>query len=469
MKKALIPISYLWGISIIAAWGGVLFGYDAVVMSGTVPIVLKQFDFSSFQLGFLVSSVLWGCVIGSFISGILVDRVGRKPLLILAAVIILISAIFTSISKTIPQLITYRLIGGIGGGMVTTICPLYISEIAPADKRGRLVSLYHFSVCLGIVICVFVNWAIYSFTQNNNTHFNDVLQWFMIDQYWRLMFFSEVLPALVFLAGVCIIPETPRWLFYRNQASEARGIMLRINPLEQITRIEKEIRMSIEAGLASTYKDVFSRIYRKPLLIAIALCALSEACGISAVLYYGPQLLEQSGISLGRSLGGFSIIAIVNLIFNIIAITYMDSMGRRKLLGIGTIGCMISLIIIGIFFSLQNIGILLVLPFISFIAFFGFSVGPVKFIIISEIFPIQIRGKAVSLATVVIWITSAGIAQLFPMLRDIMATSSVFFLFAIDLALLLLLNVVFLEETKGKSIEAVYQTWFRPKGGEASV
>ncbi len=448
---------YLWSICLISSMGGLLFGYDAVVMSGTIPKVIEQFNFNSFQLGFLVSCVLWGCAVGSVLGGLLLDRVGRKRMMILSALIIFGSAFWSGLASSPNQLNMARLLGGVGAGLAITTCPLYVSEVAPENSRGRLVSLYHFSVCLGIVLCVFVNWGIFSHADaySSTATIPTFWKWLTIDQYWRAMFFSESLPGIIFLLGVFMIPESPRWLVQEGELQRADLILKRINGEARGAMIGKDILKSLQNQKQSHFSDLFSHQLRRPLTLAIFVCILSEACGITAILYYGPQLLEHSGISLGHSLGGFAIIAIVNLIFNLIAILFMDRAGRKKLLGIGATGCMLSLIAIGTLFLIGDSGLIIVVPFITFMAFFGFSVGPVKFIIISEIFPNQIRGKAVSTATIFIWLTSAVVTQLFPIMRDFIDTGYIFYFFAFDLLVLLLLDILFIHETKGKSLDEI--------------
>lgn len=454
------PNTYLWSLSIIAAGGGLLFGYDAVVMSGAIPIVIEQFRFSPFALGFLVSCVLWGCAIGSAAGGPLLTRFGRKQILFLSALIIFVSAIWSSLASGPLQLDIARLSGGIGGGLATSACPLYISEISTEDRRGSMVSLYHLAVCLGIVICVFVNWGVYSYAASHAAVASSgTFRLLFVDQYWRAMFLSEAVPAMLFLLGTMIIPESPRYLMIEGSERSALDVLERLEGKLRAGEILEEIRSSIGRKRQSSYRELFSGPLRRAMRLSLILCILSEACGITAVLYYGPQLLEQSGFSLGRSLGGFTIIAIVNMLFNFIAIRYMDTLGRKKLLSIGSAGCMLSLIAVGTLFMIGQTGLLIVFPIITFTSFFAFSVGPIKFVIISEVFPARIRGKAVSLSTMSIWVTSAIITQLFPVLREILPTGMIFYLFALDLAVLLIIAVRFLPETGGKTLEQINEYW----------
>lgn len=452
---------YLWFICAIAAFGGLIFGYDVIVVSGVIPQVVKQYELPPFQLGVLVSSVLWGCVIGSGVGGIVIDRLGRKKALIASAFILFSSALWSSLALSPFSLIIARFIGGIGCGIAATACPPYISEISPEKHRGRMVTLYHLAVCTGIVICVFVNWGIFSFAEANTNATIEItfIKWFAVEQNWRAMFASEAIPGGLFLLFSLFLPESPRWLVKHNRFSEAESILKKINGPQKAHQISAEIKDTVSIEKEINFGDLFTKRLRKPLILSVLVCIFCEACGISAVLYYGPQLFEQAGLSLGSSLGGFSILAIVNMIFNLVAMHSIDTVGRKKILSIGALGSMISLILIGSLYLANQTGFMIVIFFISFIAFFSFSLGPVKFVLLSEIFPNQIRGKAISIGTLFIWITSATVAQLFPMMREIMQTGYIFFIFALDIAALLVVVKFLMPETKGLTIEEIERSW----------
>lgn len=438
-----------------------MFGYDVVVISGVIPQILSQFSLSPGQLGFFVSSVLWGCAIGSVIGGLALDLSGRKRVLVSAALIMLISAVWSSAAESPATLISARLLGGIGCGAVTTACPLYISELSPERDRGRMVTLYHFAVCLGIVVCVFVNWALYLFAASGGSQGTTVpaLTWFFIDQSWRAMLGSEALPGLLFFLLAFAMPESPRWLVKKGNLENASSILARINGREKAILICQEIKNTLLMEKTMTLFSLFTTQLRQPLVLGVLICIFSEASGISAVLYYGPQLFEQAGLSLGSSLGGFSVIAIVNMAFNLVAMRYIDELGRRRVLFIGSSGALFSLVVIGCLYLWGHAGWPIVVMFILFIAFFAASIGPVKFVVLSEIFPNQIRGKAVAAGTVCIWITSAAVAQLFSMMRELMHTGFLFFFFAVDVAALLLVVIFLLPETRGRTIEEIERSW----------
>lgn len=453
--------TYLWLICSGATLGGLLFGYDVVVVSGVIPQVVKQFELTSFQLGLLVSCVLWGCAIGSAFGGIILDAFGRKKVLIIASFIMFVSALWSGLAFSTAPLIWARFLGGVGCGLASTACPLYISEVSPENNRGRMVTLYHFSVCFGIVICVFMNWGIYSFAHADIVPENlfPFWKWFAVDQNWRAMFVSEAVPAFAFIVSAVLLPESPRWLVKVARTEEAESILEKINGRQKARQVCNEIKEIVITERRMTFLDLFTPRFRKPLLLSIFICLFSEACGISAVLYYGPQLFEQAGLSLGGSMGGFTVIALVLLLFNLVAMYFIDTVGRKKLLAVGTTGAMVSLVIIGSCYLTGQSGLAIVFSMIAFVAFFASSIGPVKFVILSELFPTLIRGKAISVGTVCIWLTSAAIAQLFPMMRDLMHTGYIFFFFALDLAALLLIITLLMPETKGHTIEEIEGSW----------
>jgi len=457
--------TYLWFICLIAAFGGLVFGYDIIVVSGVIPQVVKQFELTAFQLGFLVSCALWGCAIGSGLGGIIIDAFGRKKVLIIASIILSISAVWCSIANSTTLLISVRLLGGIGCGLVAISCPLYISEVSPEKYRGRMVTLYHFSVCFGIVICVFVNWAIFLFADEHldSKTLSPFWRWFVIDQSWRSMLASEAFPGVLFLIGTFLLPESPRWLIENDRTQEAESILAKINGKNRAHQIYIEIRDTVRFESRISFFDLFTAKLFRPLLLSILICVFSEACGISVVLYYGPQLFEQAGLSLGRALGGFSILAIVLLVFNLVAMHFIDTVGRRKLLAIGATGAMICLIAIGSLYLVEQTGFIIVFATTAFVAFFASSIGPMKFVILSEIFPNRIRGKAISVGTVFIWLTSAAVAQLFPMMRETMHTGYIFLFFALDLAALLMVIKFLMPETKGRTIEEIERSWLLDK------
>ena len=454
-------MGYLWFICLVAACGGLLFGYDAVVVSGTNSQVEAQFAFSKFQLGFYVSCVLWGCAVGSALAGPVADALGRKKTLMAASVMIFISAVWSGLAANPNHLIIARLLGGFGIGGATMVCPLYISEVSPEQHRGRMVTLFQFTITIGIVMCVFANWGIFNYAE---THADSLSlpafwKWFAVDENWRWMFFAEALPGVLFLVCAFFIPESPRWLVKKGRTNEAYNVLLTINGTEKAIAICDEIEGALREEGVVQFGDLFTKRLRRPLLLAVFICILSEACGVSVVFYYGPQIFEAAGFGMGGSLGGFATIAIVNFVATIFALVFVDSAGRRKLLAVGAVGSMVSHILIGTLFFKNQQGWSIVMAINAFIAFFACALGPVKFVVVSEIFPNRVRGKAIALATVCIWLTSATVAWLFPIMQEHMHTGLIFYVFAVELVFLLLLVKFLMPETKGRTIEEIERSW----------
>ncbi|MDZ8120200.1 sugar porter family MFS transporter [Pontiella agarivorans] len=457
-------MAYLWFICLVAACGGLLFGYDAVVVSGTTSQVEKQFSFTEAQLGWFVSCVLWGCAVGSGIAGPVSDAVGRKITLMISSIMIFISAMWSGLAGSADQLIMARLLGGIGIGAATMICPLYISEVSPEKHRGRMVTLFQLTITIGIVMCVFANWGIFNFAQNNadSNALSSFWKQFAVDENWRAMFMAEALPGILFLICAFFIPESPRWLVKNQRSGKAESILARINGPRKAATIRAEIEETLNEEGEVHFADLFTRRLSKPLILAVLICVLSEACGVSVIFYYGPRIFEDAGLGLSGSLGGFSIIAIINFIATIFALFFVDSAGRRKLLTVGASGSMLSMLLIGTFFARGIMGWPIVIAINMFIAFFACALGPVKFVVVSEIFPNRVRGKAISLATVFIWLTSATVAQLFPIVEANAPPGTLYFIFAGELILLLLMVKFLMPETKGRTIEEIERSWLSP-------
>lgn len=461
--------AYLWFICMVAACGGLLFGYDAVVVSGTNSQVESQFSFTPWQLGIYVSCVLWACAVGAAAGGPIADRFGRRTTLLISAVLIFISAMWSSFAGGPDALILARLVGGLGIGMATMVCPLYISEVSPEEHRGKMVTLFQLTITIGIVMCVFANWGIFSFATASKeslvTAFanNDFMRWFAVDENWRAMFFAESLPGILFLICASFVPESPRWLVKRGKPDQALKILSRINGVDRAAVVLADIQGALIEEENIRFRDLFTRKLRLPLILAVLICILSEACGVSVVFYYGPQILEDAGFGLGGSLGGFGTIAIVHFVAAMLALALVDSIGRRKLIAFGAIGSMLSHVFIGSLFYNDVMGWPIVLAINLFIAFFACSLGPVKFVIVSEVFPSRIREHAIALSTFCIWITSAAVNMVFPVMQANMETAAIFYLYAGELFLLLLVIRFLMPETKGRTIEEIERSWLNQK------
>ena len=460
IHKAHLP--FLMYISITSALGGFLWGFDAIVISGTIDTVKTQFELPSSIEGLFVSSGLVGAVIGSALAGWLSDRFGRSRNLILAAALLLISAFGSGFAGSIGLLIIARWIGGLGVGISAMVCPLYISEISPTHLRGRLVTVFQFAITVGIVVALFNNVALHRLAKYlaDQVQPGSFAKWFVVDQTWRAMFATEMIPGIVFLALVLTLPQSPRWLIKSGQLEPAQKVLNRIF-IEAGDWEFEEIQRTIAEEDASRkrFMDVFDPRYRKALFVAVALAVFAQFSGINVVFYYGTSLLEDAGFKSDSALSGTAVIGFFNMIFTVIAMWLVDKLGRRKLMQIGTLGAIGCLVGIGSMFS--GASTTLIVLMCGFVACFAFSLGPIKFIFASEIFPTNIRSHAMSIVVLSMWLADALVGQFFPMLRDSenVGPSVTFFIFAAILIPQIIMVWKLMPETAGKSLEQI-ESWY---------
>ena len=454
-------LPFLIFICIASALGGLLWGFDAIVISGTINPVKAQFSLSPALEGFFVSSGLLGAVIGSALAGWLSDRFGRRRNLVLAAVLLWISAWGSAYANGIGVLIFARWLGGLGVGISAMVCPLYISEISPTHLRGRMVTVFQFAITVGILLALFNNYWIDQWARSiaASVEPGSFIEWFVVRETWRAMFASVLIPGVVFLVMAFILPESPRWLIRQGLHDKARQILQRIfheGSEEEFASIRDTI--SRESKSSSRFADVFQPRYRKPLAIAMLLAAFAQFSGINVVFYYGTSMLETAGLQSDRALSGMTVIGAVNMLFTIIAMKYVDRLGRRLLLQIGTIGAIACLTGIGLSFQ-SGASTLLIGLMCAFVAFFAFSLGPIKFIFASEIFPTHIRSHAMALAILTMWATDTLVGQFTPLLRDGIGPSGTFLIFAVILLPQILMVWKWMPETAGRSLEDIEQDY----------
>lgn len=455
-------VGYLTFVCVVAALGGLLFGFDTVVIGGTVTAVKKQFLLDQWLEGLFVASALIGCMAGSLFAGPLSDAAGRKKVLILSSVLFLATGLGCTFAWDKWSLLTFRFIGGMGIGVASMVCPLYISEISPAKVRGRMVTLFQFAITIGICICLFSNAAMEWLSRHGTPGAGAGLyQWIVVDQVWRSMFLMAVLPAIFFAALTLFIPESPRWLAKAGLEDHARDILTRISGVAAAEQSLVEIRQAI-AEETGRLADLFRSGVRKALFVAVFLSLVSELSGVTVVLYYGPDILNNAGVRLSDALGGFVIIGVVNMMFTIIALWLMDHAGRRPLLFWGTLGCSAVLAAIGLLFATQRTqGGLLVALICLFFAFFAFSLGPIKWVMMSEIFPTKIRGRAIAIATTAVWLADSFLNYFFPWARENWGPAVCFFLFAAVLVPQLFFVWLAMPETKSRTLEEIERSWMK--------
>lgn len=454
-------------ITLVASLGGFLFGFDMAVISGVLPLVQKQFTLSAAQEGWFVSSALVGCIIGVAFSGELSDRLGRKKPLILTAILFVISALGCAIMPNLSGVIISRLIGGIGIGIASNIVPLYISEIAPSAIRGRLVTYYQFALTFGILVAYLSNAALLNGVSVQELTTSGLTNIFNAEV-WRGMLGLGVIPALLFFFGLLMIPESPRWLIQKGRTAEGVSI---------ISRITNQPKSEIEAGLSTqnnknekgSYKDLFAPGVRKALVIGILLPLFSQFSGINAIIYYGPTILGNAGISLSNSLISQVIFGLANMLFTLVAIWKVDSWGRRPLYLFGTAGATITLVLTGICFYYEaTTSIWLLICVLGFLACFAFSIGPLKFVVASEIFPSAIRGRALAISIMVMWVADTIVGQITPILLKEIGSAGTFWFFAFFCLVAFIAVYKLLPETKGKSLEQIENDW-KDKGDQDQI
>lgn len=445
-------------ITLVASLGGFLFGFDMAVISGVLPLVQEQFSLTASQEGWFVSSALVGCIIGVTISGELSDRLGRKKPLVLTAVLFVLSALGCALMPTLSGVITSRLIGGIGIGIASNVVPLYISEIAPSKIRGRLVTYYQFALTFGILVAYLSNAALLSGVSTTAIS-QSVLSGIFNTEVWRGMLGLGIIPALLFLFGLLVIPESPRWLIQKGRVAEGVAIISRITNQSPGEIEAEQTRQKPNQGKTS-YKELFAPGMRKALIIGILLPLFSQFSGINAIIYYGPSILSNAGISLSNSLISQVIFGVANMLFTLIAIWKVDSWGRRPLYLFGTAGATITLVLTGLcFYYNATSSIWLLVCVLGFLACFAFSIGPLKFVVAAEIFPSAIRGRALAISIMVMWVADTIVGQLTPILLKEIGSAGTFWFFAFFCLVAFITVYKLLPETKGKSLEQIEDEW----------
>lgn len=453
--------NYLVLITVIASLGGLLFGFDIAVISGILPLVQKQFGLTAVEEGWFVSSALIGSIIGVAFSGELSDRLGRKKMLVLAAILFFVSALGCTFLPSTFWIISSRVLGGIGIGVASIIVPLYISEIAPAAIRGRLVTCYQLAVTVGILIAYIANSILLKYALGHQDLIsNGVFHTLFVKEVWRGMFSVLLFPSLLFLIGLVLIPESPRWLIFKTRYNEAIVILSKISKDETGANKEADqIRQSIKKEKGN-YKELLEPGMRRALLIGLLLPLLSQFSGINAIIYYGPTILQSAGITMSDSLMSQIVFGFAIVIFTFIAIWKVDKVGRRKLYLIGTASAAISLFLTGLCFYLgYTSGVLLLICVLLFLASFAFSIGPLKFVVASEIFPNKIRGRALALSIMVMWIADTIVGQLTPVSLKFLGTAPTFWAFSFFCIIGFFVILKLLPETKGKSLEQIEDFW----------
>ena len=460
-------IGYVAFLSTVAALGGFLFGYDTAVISGTISKVAAQFGLDSLQSGWYVGSALVGSILGVMASGAMSDRIGRKKTMLISATLFSISAIGCALSANWDQLVIYRIIGGIGIGIVSIVCPIYISEVSVASHRGRMVSLYQLAITIGFLGAYLMNYYLLDISATF-TSSSPILTKVLGTESWRGMLGAEAFPAVIFFMIIFLIPESPRWLITKGREASAR------KTFDLIYRDSKEVNFQISETKQMLQSDGKAnwRLLFKPgtfriVLIGVAIAILGQFMGVNAVLYYGPTIFESSGLSSGDSLFYQSLIGIVNMGTTVLALLIIDKVGRKKLVYFGVSGMILSLVAIGVYFMKSEAwGIsntFLLIFFLAYMFFTAGSISAVIFVFLSEMYPTKIRGLAMSVAGLSLWIGTYLIGQLTPWMLENLTSAGTFFLFAAMCIPYMLIVWKLMPETAGKSLEDIERFWLKQK------
>ncbi|MEP7257059.1 MAG: sugar porter family MFS transporter [Flavitalea sp.] len=421
----------------------------------------KQFQLTAISEGWFVSSALIGCIVGVAFSGELSDRFGRKKLLLFAALLFFISACACTLTDSLFWIIAARIVAGIGIGVASIIVPLYISEISPAAIRGRLVTFYQLAVTIGILFAYLSNAFLLNYsTAHQHTSLTGLSHFLYITEVWRGMFSVLIVPSLLFFIGLLSVPESPRWLMLKGREEEALNTMEKISGDKSQSLLDLAAIKKNKHSDSASYGQLLDPGMRRALLIGLMLPFLSQLSGINAIIYYGPTILHNAGITMRDSLFSQIIFGAAIVLFTFIAIFKVDNTGRRRLYLIGTIGATLSLFTTGLLFCLgYTSGIGLLVSVLVFLASFAFSIGPLKFVVASEIFPGAIRGRAMALSIMVMWVADTIVGQLTPISLDKLGIAGTFWFFAFFCFVGFLFILKYLPETKGKSLEEIEDYW----------
>ena len=405
-------------LAVVAAIGGILFGYDTAVISGTTEVVKMQFGLTTGGEGWYVGCALIGSILGVLIAGMLSDFLGRKKTMLISALLFSISAIGCALSADFTQLVIFRMIGGFGIGIVSIVSPIYISEVSPAQVRGTMVSLYQLFITIGFLLAYLMNYLIIKGTT--------------MDDYWRPMLGAEAVPDLLFLVLIFFIPESPRWLAVRGQRQDK----------------SEEWKALREPGIL------------KAVLIGSAIAILGQFMGVNAVLYYGPKIVQDAGLSGEGSMFSTVLVGVVNMLTTVIALLIIDKVGRKQLVWWGVGGMIFCLVCIGTWFAVGTMPTWFLLTFFLLYVFCtAISISAVVFVLLSEMYPNRVRGLAMSVAGLALWVGTYLIGQLTPWMLENLTPAGTFFLFAFCCLPYLYIMWKYIPETTGKTLEEIEAYW----------
>jgi len=443
--------TYVLLLASVAALGGLLFGYDTAVIAGAIGFLETHFTLTPFWKGWAVSNVLVGCMIGAALAGPLSDRLGRKKVLLMAAGLFAVSAVGSAIPQNLGQFVLARMLGGLGVGMASMLSPLYIAEVSPARVRGRLVSLNQITIITGMLVVSIVNWLIAG---------PDEFESWNVTTGWRWMFASETLPAAAFLVCLLVVPESPRWLTKQGREAEALRVLTRVGGTRRAALEMSEIKDAI-AHEGGSIRELLKPGIRTALGIAMVLAILQQVTGINAVLYYAPEIFRSSGVEVTATQALLQTVALqaANLLFTLVAIWVVDWGGRKPLLLITSAAMGASLVLLGGAFYLALPAVWIFAFTMLYVASFAVAMGPVVWVVLSEIFPTRTRGRAMGVATVSLWVACFAVSQTVPWMFDRLGEAKTFWSYAVMCLVSFVFVASFVPETKGKTLEEIERSW----------
>ncbi|WP_299096182.1 sugar porter family MFS transporter [Winogradskyella sp.] len=453
--------TFLLLITAISALGGLLFGYDTGVINGAQFYLSKYFELDATLKGWVVGSALLGCFVGAIVAGPMSIKFGRKWSLIISAILFSVSAWGSGLPEMLPETVTmlvvFRIIGGLGIGIASMNAPMYIAEIAPSNIRGKMVTYYQLAIVIGFFVVFLATYFIgNSLTEAQNLQFG-----------WRRMFWSELVPSLLFLVLLFFVPKSPRWLAIKGEDSQALDILSKVHGEGEAQKELVEIKSSLKSDEPKVKVNYFSKAILAIIIIGTTLSVLQQFTGINAVLYYGADIFEKAlGFGKEDVLAQQILLAFVNLIFTFVAMYTVDKYGRKPLLYVGSIGMILGFLLLGVSLQQDAVGLISLIGVLIFIGSFALSMGPVVWVILSEMFPNKIRSVAMSVAVAAQWAANYLVSQTFPMVMESEANNSApwngsmpYFIFIAFILVIIFLTYKFIPETKGKSLEEIEAFW----------
>ena len=454
-------LGYVWTISLVAAMGGLLFGYDWVVIGGAKPFFEKSFGLTSaFEVGWANSCALVGCLVGSMITGALSDRFGRKKLLITAALLFAGSSVLTGWAGSFPAFVTWRIAGGVAIGMASSLSPMYIAEVAPAHLRGRLVAVNQLTIVIGILAAQIVNWIIAV-----RLPFLDAIDveaeraaW-NVAYGWRWMFTAVTVPSILFFAGALFVPESPRWLQASGAREKARRVLARIGGEAYAAVESAEIERTLvqRNGGSSEWKVLLEPRVRSIVLVGVALAVLQQWSGINSIFNYAEEIFRSAGYGIGDIMFNIVITGTINLAFTLVAIGLVDRVGRRTLMLVGCAAIGVSHLLLGGAYAAGLKGLPVLVLTLCSLGAYALSLAPVTWVLIAEIFPNRVRGAAVSVAVSALWVACFILTFAFPLLQRTAGIAATFWIYAAICFAGFFFVRAKVPETKGRSLEQIEQ------------